>query len=106
VAVCPKEIKVEVIAQMTGDFLRASWRGGSAARRRSRGFEEAAGGDEALTATPSLQQYNQAERCSGDEQQRRFGNRSRNKYVSNGNKKLNRAEGSNGIDRAEAWDTE
>jgi succinate dehydrogenase / fumarate reductase, iron-sulfur subunit len=26
-AVCPKEIKLEVIARMNGDFLRASWRG-------------------------------------------------------------------------------
>jgi succinate dehydrogenase / fumarate reductase, iron-sulfur subunit len=26
-AVCPKEIKLEVIARMNGDFLRATWRG-------------------------------------------------------------------------------
>jgi succinate dehydrogenase / fumarate reductase iron-sulfur subunit len=26
-AVCPKEIKLEVIARMNGDFLKASWAG-------------------------------------------------------------------------------
>ena len=48
-AVCPKEIKLEVIARMNRDFLRASWTGREAlARRRRRSRQEAPGRDPPL----------------------------------------------------------